>query len=150
MGARHDSAAWTPDLGRTEIEAPDHLASERAIAAFSKGCVDLAENSGEIRAGAATRVENVDLVGGEAVGDSQILALSLIDPRHHIGDYLDRRVPDAEFFSQFGIEGFEKRLVEELHRFGVVESPEEFDCVDPIERRGCSVEYFNELKRLEM
>src|ERR1700730_1718855 len=67
-GRGHDLEAEHAAEGR----ALDHLASERPIAAFRKGRVDPAQDSGEIRAGAATRVENVDLVGSDAVGDPQI------------------------------------------------------------------------------
>lgn len=53
---------------------------------------------------------------GRPVGDAQFVAQRSVHPRRHVVHHLGRRVPDAQLAAQVGIEGFQKRFVEVLHR----------------------------------
>ena len=56
-----------------------------------------------------------------------------------------RRVPDAELLAQFRVERFQERLVEVLHRLGVLEFGEERCALDAVERVGSPVHDFGEV-----
>ena len=99
----------------------------------------------QIRARAATGVEHVYRFVGQAILASQVVAEDLIDAADHVLHDLRRRVPDAELLAQFGVELFEERLVEILHRFGVVEPREERGPIDAVQHVARPVQHFFEL-----
>ena len=112
--------------------------------------VDAAQDRRHVGARAAAGIEHVDVVRGEAVGDAKILLERLVHARHHVGDDLARRVPDAQLLAQHGIEGLQERLVEELHRVGVVELLQELLFDDAVERGLRPVEQLDEAERLQL
>ncbi len=86
---------------------------------------DASQHLDEVGAGAAAGIEDDDARVGEAVGDVQFLAQHRVDAGDHVVDDLRRRVPDAEFLAQLGVEGLEERLVEILDGVGLLEAGEE-------------------------
>jgi hypothetical protein len=50
----------------------------------------------------------------------------------HVFDDFDGCVPDAEFFAQFVVEGFEEWLVEILDGFLLLETGEEFCAIHAV------------------
>ena len=113
---------------------------------------DPAEHLGKVGAGAAAGVEDVDVVGGESVGDAEIVLEGAVDAGDHVAYDLVGRVPDAELLAEPGIECFEKRLVEVGHRLATgsggghagVEAGEECLLVHAVEGGGGPVEDLDE------
>ena len=90
-----------------------------------QGAVDAVKDGGEVSAGAAAGVEDVDVRAGEAEGLVELGAEEVVDALDHVGDDLSGGVPDAEVLAELGVEGFEERLVEVLDCVGLAEVGEE-------------------------
>ena len=73
---------------------------------------DAAQDLGEIRARAAAWIEDVDVVGGQAVGDAEVVLQGAVDAGDHVPHDLSRCVPDAELLAEVGVEGLQEGLVE--------------------------------------
>jgi hypothetical protein len=101
--------------------------------AVGERAVDPGQDLDQVGAGAAAGVEDVDVVGREAVGDAKLVAQHPVDPLDHVADDLARRVPDPELLPQLGVEGGEERLVEVLDRLALVEAGEERLARHPVE-----------------
>ena len=110
---------------------------------------DSAQDLGEVGTGAAARIEDVDVVGREPLGDVEIVLQRLVDPGHHVADHLGRRVPDAQLPAQLWIERLEERLVEVRHRFALAKTGEERGPVDAVEGRRGPIEHVDEAERLQ-
>jgi len=124
-------------------------ALERALAFFRERVVDALQNGREIGARAAAGIEDDHVFGGEAVLLAQVFPQRLIDARDHVGHDLVRGVPDAQLAPEFGIERFEKRLVEKLHGVSFVEALEERLALDAVQRRRRPVEQLFEAERFQ-
>ena len=70
---------------------------------------------GEVRPSAAAGVEDVDVVGRQAVGDAQVLLQRHVDAGDHVTHHLGGRVPDAKLLAKVGVEGLQEGLVEVGH-----------------------------------
>ena len=79
----------------------------------------------------------------------EIVFERLVHAGDHVADHLRRRVPDAQLFAQFGIEGFQERLVEVRHRLALVKSGEEGGPVHPVKRGRRPVQHLNQAERLQ-
>ena len=104
-------------------------------AVLEVGC-DAAQHLGEVRAGAAAGIEDVDVVGGQAVGDAQVVLQGAVDAGDHVAHHLDGCVPDAELLAEGGIECLQERLVEVGYGLALVEAVEEGVAVDAVECGG--------------
>ena len=109
---------------------------------------DAAQHFSQIRSGAAARVEHIDVFRREAIGQAEIVPQSLVHASDHVAHHFRWRVPDAELFPQVGIKGLEERLVEIRDGLALVEAGKEGGTIDPVERRRCPVEHFDEAERL--
>ena len=97
---------------RQDLEAEDALhgrllqvLGQQAVAALgAQGLGDLVEHLHEVGAGATAGVEHDHARVGQAVGDAELAAQHLVDPRHHVLDDLGGRVPDAQLLAQLGVE----------------------------------------------
>ena len=148
------------ERGRHDLEAEhslgcgplDSRAGERAQALALQVFGDPPEHLGKVGAGAAAGVEDVDVIGGESVGDAEIVLEGPVDAGDHVAHDLVWGVPDAELLAEPGIEGFEKRFVEVGHRLAAgsgggharVEAGEKGLLVDPVEGGGGPVEDLDE------
>ena len=142
---RHDLEAEHP-FGRRLLHP---RAGQRAQAAPVEVGGDAPEHLGEIGAGAAAGVEDVDVVGGQAVGDAQVVAQRAVDAGDHVADDLGGGVPDAELLAQVRVERFEEGLVEVGYGLALAEAGEERRPVHPVERRRRPVEHLDEAERLQ-
>ena len=102
--------------------------------------MDGAKSLNQIGAGAAAGVEDDDARSARPSGDANS-SRSVIHAGHHVLDDLLGRVPDAEFFAQLRVEGFEEGLVEILDGVFLGEVSEEGGPVHPVERGGRPVEH---------
>ena len=82
------------------------------------------EHLGNVGASAAARIEHVDVIGRQPVGDSEVIFESTVDAGDHVPYDLGRRVPDAKLLAQFRVERRQERLVEVLYRLAFVEPVE--------------------------
>ena len=103
-GGGHDLEAEHP-FGR---RLPDPRAGERAETLTLEIGGDAAQHFRQVGPGAATRIEHVDVLGGETLRDVEIVLERLVHPCHHVADHLRRCVPDAELLAERGVEGFEE------------------------------------------
>ena len=85
---------------------------------------DSAEHLGNVGASAAARIEHVDVIGRQPVGDAEVIFESTVDAGDHVPYDLGRRVPDAKLLAQFRVERRQERLVEVLYRLAFVEPVE--------------------------
>ena len=115
--------------------------SEAAV--LEVGC-DAAQDLGEVCAGAAAGVEDVDVVGGQAVGDAEVVLEGAVDAGDHVAHDLDGGVPDAELLAECGVEGLEEGLVEVGDGLALAEAVEEGVAVDAVEGGGGPVEHLDE------
>ena len=65
---------------------------------------DASQRLGEVCAGAAAGIENVDVVGGQSVGDAEIVLEGAVDAGDHVSHHLGGCVPDAKLLAEVGIE----------------------------------------------
>ena len=144
-GRRHDLEAKHPLSGR--LLHPGTGEGAEALAFKAGG--DAAQHFGQIGAGAATRVEHIDVWRGETLPHAEVVLQRLVDPCNHVADNFGGRVPDAELLAQLGIEGFEERLVEIRHRLTLLETGEKGGSVHAVERRGGPVQHLDEAERLQ-
>ena len=92
--------------GGHDLEAEDSVhgslfdprAGEGAHAFAREIYGNAAQHFGQIRPGAATRVEHIDVVRSQPVRDMQVVFQRLIHAGDHIADYFGGRVPHAELF----------------------------------------------------
>ncbi|MBB5553649.1 hypothetical protein GGI59_005468 [Rhizobium lentis] len=98
-----------------------------------KVVLDAAQDGVDVASSSAARVEHVDALVRQTVGDAEFVLQCAIDPRDHVVDDLGRRIPDTELFAELRIEGFEERLVEILDGLALLEAPEEFGGFDTVE-----------------
>jgi hypothetical protein len=87
--------------------------------------------------------EELDIPDGLA--DPRVFVL---DPCHILNNF-GRGVPDAELLAEFGVEGFEERLVEVLDGLGFDEAGEEFGALDAVEGGRGPIENFDKAKGTE-
>ncbi len=109
--------------------------------------LDVAQHFGQIRAGAATGIENEDLRIGQPVGDVEFLAQHRIHPRHHVAHDFRWRVPHPQLLAQFRVEGLQERLVEILHRAGGGELAEERRSIHPVQHAVDPVQHLGQAQR---
>ena len=81
---------------------------------------------------------------------SEFLAQDGVHAGDLVLDDFGRGVPDAEFFAQFGVEGFQEGLVEVLDGVGFEELLEEGGAVHAVEGGGGPVEHFDQAERAEL
>ena len=141
----HDLEAEDAPGGRPLHVRPGQ-GSEAAV--LEVGC-DAAQHLGEVRAGAAAGVEDVDVVGGQAVGDAEVVLQGAVDAGDHVPHDLGWRVPDAELLAEVGVEGLQEGLVEVGDGLSLAEAVEEGDAVDAVECGGGPVEDLDEAQGLE-
>ena len=110
---------------------------------------DAAQHFCEIRAGAAARVEHVDVFRGEALGDAEVVLQRLVNASDHVAHHFRWRVPDAQLLPKLGVEGFEERLVEVRHRLALVEAGEERGPVHPVEGGRGPVQHLDQAEGLQ-
>ena len=110
---------------------------------------DAAQHLGQIRPGAAARIEHIDIFRGQPIGQAEIVPQSLVHAGYHVAHHFGWRVPDAELFPQVGVKGLEEWLVEIRDGLAFVEAGKEGVAIHPVERRRCPVEHFNEAERLQ-
>ena len=149
---------WATTKGAGKISNPNTRsvaarftprARERAEAlSFEIGC-DPAQHFRQIGPGAAARVEHIDILRRQAFGDAEIVLQRPVHAGDHVAHHFRRRVPDAELLAEFGIEGFEERLVEIGHRLTLVEAGEERRAVHPVEGGGGPVQHLDQAERLQ-
>ena len=144
-GRRHDLEAEHPL--RRRLFHPRAGEGTEALS-FEVGG-DAAQHFRQIRAGAAARIEHVDVLRGETVRDAKIVLQRLVHAGDHVADHFRRRVPDTELLAQVGVEGFEEGFVEVGHRLAFLETGEEGGPVHPVERRRGPVQHFDEAERLQ-
>jgi len=109
--------------------------------------LDVAQHFGQIRAGAATGIENEHLRIGQPVGDVEFLAQHRIHPRHHVAHDFRRRVPHPQLLAQFGIEGLQERFVKILHRARSGELTEERRPIYPVQHAVDPVQHLGQAQR---
>ena len=119
---------------------------EQGVAALlAQRLGDPVEHRNQIRAGAATRVQHIDVGVGEAIGQRQFLAENAVHALHHVVHNLGGGVPDAEVLAQFGVEGLQKRLVEILHGVALFEGIEELAALYAVQGGGGPVQHLVEV-----
>ena len=107
---------------------------------------DAAQHLGEVRAGAAAGIEDVDVIGGQAVGDAEVVLQGAVDAGDHVPHHLGGGVPDAELLAEVGVEGLQEGLVEVGDGLSLAEAVEEGDAVDAVECGGGPVEHLDEAR----
>ena len=110
---------------------------------------DAAQHFGQIRAGAAARVQHVNVVRRQPGRDAQVLLQRQIDPRHHVAHHLGRRVPHAQLLAQIRVEGFQEGFVEVGHRLAFVKAGEEGAAVHPLKGRRRPIQHLHQAQRLQ-
>ena len=110
---------------------------------------DAAQDLGEVRAGAAAGVEDVDVVGGQAVGDAQVVLQGAVDAGDHVAHHLGGGVPDAKLLAEGGVEGLQEGLVEVWDGLALAEPVEEGVAVDAVQGSGGPVQHLDESQGLE-
>ena len=106
--------------GGHDLEAEDALGGrplhvrpgQGAEAAVLEVVGDAAQHLGEVCAGAAAGIEDVDVVGGQAVGDAQVVLQGAVDAGDHVAHHLGRGCTRRRAACGGGVEGLEERLVE--------------------------------------
>ena len=116
------------------------LGHQGIAAFFVQGVVNAAQGFDEIGAGAATGVEDHHVVVGQPVGDLEFVAQDAIDAFDLVRHDLGGRIPDAEFFAQFGVVGFQEGLVEILDGMLFLEALEELGLVHAVQRHARPIE----------
>ncbi len=142
---------------RHDLEAEDALrgglldpgASERSKSSSLEILRDAPQHLREIGPGSAARIEDVDVLRRQAVGNVQIVAERLVHPRNHVLHHLGRRVPDAQLLTECRVEGLQERLVEVRHRLALVEAGVEGTAIHPVQSRGRPVQHFDQAQRLQ-
>ena len=144
-GRGHDLEAEDALGGR-----PLHVGTcECAEAAVLEVVGDAAQDLGEVCAGAAAWVEDVDVIGGQAVGDAEVVPEGAVDAGDHVPHDLGGGVPDAQLLAEVGVEGLQEGLVEVGYGLSLAEAVEEGDAVDAVECGGGPVEDLDEAQGLE-
>ena len=110
---------------------------------------DAAQHFGQIGPGAAAGIEDIDVLRCQPLGDVEIVPKRLVHAGDHVADNFRRRVPDTELLAQFGIKGFQERLVEIRDRLAFVETREKRLSFDAVKRGGRPVEDLHEAERLQ-
>ena len=110
---------------------------------------DAAQHFGQIRAGAAARVQHVNVVRRQPGGNAQVLLQRQIDPRHHVAHHLGRRVPHPQLLAQVRVEGFQEGFVEVGHRLAFVKAGEEGVAVHPFKGRRRPIQHLHQAQRLQ-
>ena len=90
-GSGHDLEAEDAPGGRPLHVRPCQ-GSEAAVLEVGG---DAAQDLGEVCAGAAAWVEDVDVIGGQAVGDAEVVPEGAVDAGDHVPHDLGGGVPDA-------------------------------------------------------
>ena len=93
--------------------------------------------------------KHIDVFRREAVRDTEVVFQRLVHAGDHIAHDFVRRVPDAELFSQGGVERFEERLVEIRHRLALAEAGEEGFSIHAIQRGGRPVQHLDQIQKSE-
>ena len=122
---------------------------ERAEASAREVSSDTAQDFREIGPGAAARIEHIDVLCCESIGDTEVVPHRPVHASDHVADHLRRRVPDAQLLTQLGVEGFQKRLIEVGHGLAFGEAGEKHGPVNPIEGGGRPVQHFDQPQRLQ-
>ena len=133
------------------VAASLHLRSgECAQALALKVGGDATQHLCQVRPCAAAGVEDVDVVGRQAVGDAQVLLQRHVDACDHVANHLGGRVPDAKLLAKVGGEGLQERLVEVGHGLAGVEAVEEGRAVDPVQCRCRPVQQLDKAQGLKL
>ena len=127
----------------------DAGAGESAESAILKVGGYASQYLGEVCAGAAAGIEHVDVLGGETVGDVEVVLEGAVDAGDHVAHHFGGCVPDAKLLAEVGVEGLQERLVEVWDGRSLAETVEEGGAVHAVECGGCPVEHLDESKRLE-
>ena len=122
---------------------------QRSEAAVLEVGRDAAQDLGEVRAGAAAWVEDVDVIGGQAVGDAQVVLQGAVDAGDHVAHDLGGGVPDAKLLAEGGVECLQEGLVEVGDGLSLAEPVEEGLAVDAVQGVGGPVEDLDEAQGLE-
>ena len=142
---RHDLEA--EDAARRRLLHP--RADEGAHAPPGQVGGDAAQHFRQIGAGAAARVQHIDVLGREAIGDAKIVLQRPIHPRHHVAHHLRWRVPHAQLLAQRRVERLQEWLVEVRHRLALVEAGEEGRLIHALKGRGGPVQHFHEAQGVQ-
>ena len=126
----------------------DAGAGEGAEAAALKVGGDASQHLGEVCAGAAAGVEHVDVIGGQAFGDSEVVLQRTVDAGDHVSDDLGGGVPDAELLAEDGVEGLQEGLVEVGDGRALAEPVEEGAAVDAVKGCGGPIQHLDEAQGL--
>ena len=118
-------------------------AGERTEAPAREVGGDPAQDFRQIGPGAAARIEHIDVLRREAIGNTEVVSHRLVHAGDHVADHLRRRVPDPQLLTQIGVEGFQKRLIEVGHRLALVEAGEKGRAIHSVECGGGPVQYFD-------
>ena len=109
---------------------------------------DAPQHLRQVRAGAAARVQHVNIVAGQAVGNSQVVPERPVHAGHHVAHHLGRCVPHAQLLAQLRVEGLQEGLVEVGHRLALVEPGEELVALHPVQGGGGPVQHLHQAERL--
>ncbi len=81
---------------------------------------------------------------------AQLAAQNPVDGFHHVLYDLRRRVPHTQFFAQLRVISFQERLVEILHRLGVLEAGEENSLIHPVQGLSGPIQHLVKPQGLEL
>ena len=111
---------------------------------------DASQHLGEVRTGAAAGIEHIDVLGGQTIGDAEVVFEGAVDAGDHVAHHLVGGVPDAKLLTEVGIESLQERLVEVLYGLALTEAVEERLAVHAVQGGGGPVEHFDETQRLQL
>ena len=89
----------------------------------------------QIRPGAATRVQDINIVRRQPVRNIQVVLQCFVYSGDHVADHFGGGVPDAELFAEVRVKGFEEGFVEIGHGVAFVEAGEEGCAVHAVKGR---------------
>jgi hypothetical protein len=130
------------ERGGHDFEAEDalhggllHVLGDKRIvtAVRAQSCSDLTQYFGDVRPGAAARIEDVDVRVRQAIGNAEFIAEDGVHACHHVFHDFGRRVPHTKLLSKVRIELTEEGFIEVADRVFLFESNEELVAVDAVQ-----------------
>lgn len=127
------------------------VCGDKGVVALLFECfVDMLQDFHNVGAGAATRVEDINVLVRKPIGKIEFFAEYRIDARDHVLDDLGWRVPNTELLAKLWVEGLKERFVKILYGVAFLKFGEKDAAIHAIEGRASVVKYFGETKLFKL